>query len=777
MQKTKKLLTTLVIVLCLVGISQATITNTEPSRKQYVTNGVTTNFPIPFDYLDPTHIAVQHIDAAGTTTPWVYNGGGATGFTIVSDEVVANVAPATGNLVVGSETPITQTVDYKRNRAVPAEIQEGALDKLTLISRELDTRLDRALLYALDYTGTVETAEEFKAAWEAAVDEAEDHAEDAEAAAQSVGVSIDNYEAVASVGQPTIDTGFFIARDLANVGVFIDGARLRESDISRLNDTTLLLVTPLVGGEEIEVLSASFKADATGEAIAAAAEAAQSAEDAVTNVQNVIDVFYQNNPHTLFPDHTATDQGVDETKETIAGIMADYGASGRVKIVLRAKNAATVTNYTISTSIDMSSYPDMVIVVEPGARLEGSGGATITLPHPRHLHVTGDQAVTSTDTLRFAIKGKVHPEWWGAIPDGVTECANSIQWAVDNGSHIEFNGGTYLISGQINVTNSNTLLAGNGAIIKTNFAGSSVFAVYGTIGGTHISFVTIEGFEFRKAIAHTSGSLFFIQAASNVIIRNILSESYATISTISDSAETDYSKNITFENCDFALNGSGVTPNFVVYSAETLKFVDNVFRGTDTTGETLVIEIGSTFGIASLVFRNNDCRDVRTVLKAFGAGILDSYITGNTMSGGEDTFYFSCANAPGMSNTIISNNVFRGKAGLASSTAIQLISSVSGFSKGVVISGNVFHDFATRSLNLYQNLADVTVIGNRFLDAGTINITVGTGLEGFSISGNVFDGDNNSSYGIEWLGPAGGGRVEGNNSFRNFLIAATVGTP
>ncbi|MCK5020503.1 MAG: hypothetical protein KAS32_26025, partial [Candidatus Peribacteraceae bacterium] len=116
-----------------------TVQSTATPRKTYDGNDLTTNFPITFPYNDDeTLIVVTHINAVGVDTVWVLGGIGVTGYTIVSDEVVANTAPATGEqLVITRSIPLTQLIDFITNQAYSADILEGGLDLLTLMIQDI----------------------------------------------------------------------------------------------------------------------------------------------------------------------------------------------------------------------------------------------------------------------------------------------------------------------------------------------------------------------------------------------------------------------------------------------------------------------------------------------------------------------------------------------------------------------------------------------------------------------------------------------------------------
>lgn len=141
----KKILYVILTLFLFIGIAFATITNTEQPPKQYTANGITTNFPITFDYIADSDLTVQFVnDSDGSIDTWVQDAVGDEGYTIVNDEVVANTAPDDGTLVIDGETPATQFLDLKNNRATPAELYESALDKVTLIARDNKALIDRA---------------------------------------------------------------------------------------------------------------------------------------------------------------------------------------------------------------------------------------------------------------------------------------------------------------------------------------------------------------------------------------------------------------------------------------------------------------------------------------------------------------------------------------------------------------------------------------------------------------------------------------------------------
>lgn len=142
----KRILLIILTFILFVSIAFATVTNTVQPPKQYTANGITTNFPITFDYVNESDLTVTFVTDDGDSAVWVQDAVGDEGYTIVSDEVVANTAPDDGTLTIDGETPRTQELNLKNNRATPAELYEAALDKLTLEVRDLKAQIDRAMV-------------------------------------------------------------------------------------------------------------------------------------------------------------------------------------------------------------------------------------------------------------------------------------------------------------------------------------------------------------------------------------------------------------------------------------------------------------------------------------------------------------------------------------------------------------------------------------------------------------------------------------------------------
>lgn len=122
--------------------------STTTNRVSYAGDGSTTVFPYNFLILANTDLEViETVTATGVetiktlTTHYTVSGAG-TG----SGNVTMVTAPASGTtLTIRRKMPRTQLVDYVENDSFPAATHEQALDKLTMITQELDQTVKRSL--------------------------------------------------------------------------------------------------------------------------------------------------------------------------------------------------------------------------------------------------------------------------------------------------------------------------------------------------------------------------------------------------------------------------------------------------------------------------------------------------------------------------------------------------------------------------------------------------------------------------------------------------------
>jgi len=131
--------------------------STTATELVHVGNGTTISIPVPFLFLqDDDLIVVEKNVSTSIQTPLTLN----IDYTVtgalqeLGGTIEANVAPPVGvEWHVLRQTDLTQEVDYINNDGFPADANESALDKLTLIAQESHNKLleneGRALLYPI----------------------------------------------------------------------------------------------------------------------------------------------------------------------------------------------------------------------------------------------------------------------------------------------------------------------------------------------------------------------------------------------------------------------------------------------------------------------------------------------------------------------------------------------------------------------------------------------------------------------------------------------------
>lgn len=120
------------------------------SRIAYSGNGATVAFAVPFYFLANSQLTVTLLAADGTQTTKVlgtdYAVTGAGVFT--GGTVTMTSAPATGTtLTIVRNVPFTQETDFLPNDRLPAESLEQTVDKLTMITQQIDEAMDRSLKF------------------------------------------------------------------------------------------------------------------------------------------------------------------------------------------------------------------------------------------------------------------------------------------------------------------------------------------------------------------------------------------------------------------------------------------------------------------------------------------------------------------------------------------------------------------------------------------------------------------------------------------------------
>ncbi|PXX37652.1 MULTISPECIES: glycosyl hydrolase family 28-related protein [Burkholderia] len=123
------------------------------SRADYNGNGATTLFPVPFYFLDPTHIKVQRTDFS-TTPPttallvlnsdYTVSGAGVQ----QGGSIITAIAPTAGQrITILRNVPFTQLTHYVPNDPFPAATHEQALDQLTMEVQQINEVATHALSF------------------------------------------------------------------------------------------------------------------------------------------------------------------------------------------------------------------------------------------------------------------------------------------------------------------------------------------------------------------------------------------------------------------------------------------------------------------------------------------------------------------------------------------------------------------------------------------------------------------------------------------------------
>lgn len=130
------------------------------ARVSYSGNGSTTSFSVTFYFLEDSHLQVIIRSSTGTETIKTLG----TDYTVTGagnpagGAVVFGTAPASGQtVVIVRDVPLTQQTDYQANDPFPAESHEEALDKLTMLSQQLQDAVDRSI--KLSTTNTMTSTE------------------------------------------------------------------------------------------------------------------------------------------------------------------------------------------------------------------------------------------------------------------------------------------------------------------------------------------------------------------------------------------------------------------------------------------------------------------------------------------------------------------------------------------------------------------------------------------------------------------------------------------
>jgi hypothetical protein len=139
----KRLLTLLAVLFIIPWSVYATVSDTTQPLRIY-TSGVTTEYPIPFEYIDDADITVALYDPdTDTEVAQTLD----VDYTIVDETVTYAAAPgAEFYVIIRRNTPYTQEASFQAGQAPPLSRYESAFDKLTYQTQDLNERLERAFI-------------------------------------------------------------------------------------------------------------------------------------------------------------------------------------------------------------------------------------------------------------------------------------------------------------------------------------------------------------------------------------------------------------------------------------------------------------------------------------------------------------------------------------------------------------------------------------------------------------------------------------------------------
>jgi len=183
--------------------------STEVSKNQYTGNAATTVFAYTFKITDASHLGVYIADDNDErvlpdpvlNTDYTVSGVGDEGGGNVTYPISGSPLPSGYKITINRESPLLQPTDLENQGGYFAEVQEDALDYLTMITQGLQEQLDRCPKVDIS---TGQTGEDYLIDIDDAVADAEAAAAAAAASEAAAGVSEGNAaasEAAASVSE------------------------------------------------------------------------------------------------------------------------------------------------------------------------------------------------------------------------------------------------------------------------------------------------------------------------------------------------------------------------------------------------------------------------------------------------------------------------------------------------------------------------------------------------------------------------------------------------
>ena len=464
----------------------------------------------------------------------------------------------------------------------------------------------------------------------------------------------------------------------------------------------------------------------------------------------------------------------------------------KANAVQLGQSGTATQNFTLA----VPSSPDGTIKLA-----RGNSGATTqdvlnvsnagVVSFPQGLgNISNSTAIATGSTTARSLANRfadvVNVKDFGAVGDGVTDDTAAIQAAITfagtllTTSEVYIPSGNYRTTATLVINQSYISLIGDGSstTIKSDFAVGDIISILGASNAVKISQIAVRDIRFIANTAQTSGSVISVVYASDVIIDNInagFNAAYANFITIGNDAFVDSALRVFISDSSFNHSGISGTAVINLQSGAIINISNCFFNGNGNPSIACIREYGTTSNIDGLVITGCTVENFQYGIYSEDKGIVNARITDNIF----DRNLYGVYLTPSVGNC--NDFYFAGNNLLGDSTAgsygIRIVAR-SGMERHI-IADNFITNFVTKGIELVEStgsLSDVNITGNVFKNAGTVNITAGTGVDAVLVSNNIFNGNSSNNYGIEWAGTAAA-RIQGTNSFRGFTIANTIGTP
>ena len=362
------------------------------SKVSYSGNGSTTAFAVSFYFLANADLKVTLRSATGTevvktlSTDYTVTGAGVSS----GGTVTMSVAPASGEtLVIQRNVALTQSVDYQPNDPFPANTHEQALDRLTMITQQVNEAVARSIKLSTSNTiGSTEFAVNastrankvlaFDASGELAV-------------TQELGTYLGNW------GSGTAYAVRSIVKDTSNANIYICVTAHTASGAQPISTNTDSAKWALL----VDAASATSSASAAASSATSASNSATAAATSATNAGNSA-------TSASTSAGTATTQATNASNSaTAAAGSATSASSSATAAANSATTAAAAAAAGLYRQVLDKNANYTVLAADQGTlfRIDTSGGArTITLP----------QISTVTDGFKVSVVK------WTGDANGVT---------------------------------------------------------------------------------------------------------------------------------------------------------------------------------------------------------------------------------------------------------------------------------------------------------------------------------------------------------------------